>query len=160
MMDRSSGEYWHAFLGFLVLCSTTSVAITVGQYKTVDDGEHEVYMCPKWPSLSTYMNKQKNPTSSSRKRKRGKYKNTLIEGEDDAIDIVTFKEVKINTPAGKVTQRVEIPLWPNPNVHEGTSNKHKSTTPGPHNEHFQSFGLDTNWDSNDLPVNEQEKNMV
>ena len=40
------------------------------------------------------MERDNQPTTASKKHKRGKYKHMLIEDDDDAIDIVTFKELK------------------------------------------------------------------
>jgi hypothetical protein len=50
------------------------------------------------------------PHTLSRKRKRGKNKNVWIEDDDDAIDIVTVKEVTVNTPVGPVKKLLEVPL--------------------------------------------------
>jgi len=51
---------------------------------------------------------------SSRKCKQGKnpFKNALIEGDNDSIDIVTFKEVTIDILGGPVKKIVEVPLRP------------------------------------------------
>ena len=34
----------------------------------------------------------------------------MVEDDDDAIDVVTFKEISIDTPGERVTKRVEVPL--------------------------------------------------
>jgi hypothetical protein len=48
-----------------------------------------------------------------RKRKRGqKSSHMLIEGDDQSIDIVTFKDLTTNTPRGQVKKRIEVPLRP------------------------------------------------
>jgi hypothetical protein len=53
---------------------------------------------------------QMNKAGPSRKRKRGKNRNLLIEDDDDACEFVTFEEVTINTRGGPVKKLNEVPL--------------------------------------------------
>ena len=46
----------------------------------------------------------------SKKRKRGKYKNMIVEGDDDATSFVTFEEVTTNGPTGPITTQFPVPL--------------------------------------------------
>jgi hypothetical protein len=51
--------------------------------------------------------------TESQKRKRGeKSRHILVEGDDDTVDIVTFKDVMAKMPRGLVKKRVEVPLRP------------------------------------------------
>lgn len=45
-------------------------------------------------------------------RSRGKSKYTMVEDDDDSIDIVTFDTVLKDTPGGPSTTRIEVPLRP------------------------------------------------
>jgi hypothetical protein len=73
-----------------------------------------------FPLFSILMN---NPRTISRKRKRGKDKYRLIEGEDDASEFVTVKEVTIDTPIGPVKKLVELPLRPIASSEAGPSSQ-------------------------------------
>jgi hypothetical protein len=68
----------------------------------------------------------------SRKRKRGKYQNRLMEEDDDAIDIVTFEEVKIDTPGGQFTKRIQVPLRPEVKLGQSTDRPLGSTSNAQH----------------------------
>lgn len=48
----------------------------------------------------------------SKSRSRGKAKYTMVEDDDDSIDIVTFDTVVKDTPGGPSTTRIEVPLRP------------------------------------------------
>jgi hypothetical protein len=45
-----------------------------------------------------------------KKRKRGKYKNMIVEGDDDAASFVTFEEITTNGPTGPITTQLPVPL--------------------------------------------------
>jgi hypothetical protein len=64
-----------------------------------------------------------NKPGPSRKRKRGKKKNLLIEDDDDAVDVVTFEEVTVNTSRGPVKKIMEVPLRPVPDSNVGRSSR-------------------------------------
>lgn len=57
----------------------------------------------------------------SRKRRRGKFKNLMLESDDAAADMVTFRNMEVETPAGHIKKRVKVPLPPAPR--EGNSSK-------------------------------------
>jgi hypothetical protein len=90
--------------------------------------------------------------TESRKRKRGKYQNRLVEDDDEAIDIVSFKEVNTNTPGGPVTKRVQIPLRPNVTLRKSTDCPRESSS----NLQFEAFE-DAQMDI-DTPDDEQQAN--
>jgi hypothetical protein len=56
------------------------------------------------------MNIEIRPQAKSRKHKRRKIENRIVEGEDEEIRVVTFEEREIATPAGFATERVEVPV--------------------------------------------------
>jgi hypothetical protein len=63
------------------------------------------------------------PHTPSKKRKRGKNKNVWIEDDDDTIDIVTVKEVTVNTSVGPVKKLLEVPLRPIASSQAGSSSQ-------------------------------------
>jgi hypothetical protein len=67
------------------------------------------------------MNNTTSKPMPSRKRKRGKYKNMIVEGDDDAHGFVTFEDVTMDTPGGPITQRVEVPLHRMPECQAGST---------------------------------------
>jgi hypothetical protein len=95
----------------------------------------------------------------SRKRKRGKYKNRLVEDDDDAVDIVTFKEVKTDTPAGQVKKRIQVPLRPDVKLGKTTDRPQESSS-NPQHEAFEDTQMDIDTPDYEPQPNETQKNMV
>lgn len=87
----------------------------------------------------------------------------MVEDDDDAIDIVTYDEVEADTPFGRVTKRIQVPLRPNATVQEsiphlGPSYKTTSTTD---DRYHEPVGDGMNWqDNNDEISGETQRNTV
>jgi hypothetical protein len=94
--------------------------------------------------------------SLSRKRKRGKKKNVIIEDDDDAIDIVTFKEVTTDTRGGPVKKRVEVPIRPVAGSQAGPSSQPLLATAS----QSEDFGVSMSDMFDDVPMREPSKNKV
>ena len=97
-----------------------------------------------------------DPHTIPRKRKRGKNKHVLIEDDDDAIDIVTIKEVTIDTPIGPVKKLVEAPLRSIAGSQAGPSNQPQPVAAS------QTEGFDGAMSHiiNDAPMHEASQNKV
>jgi hypothetical protein len=94
--------------------------------------------------------------ATSRKRKRGKRKNLIIEGDDDTIDLVTFEEIIKDTPGGPVRKRVEVPLRPYPDSDPGPGSQPQPATAS-QTENFDVPMLDI---IDDVPMRESSNNKV
>jgi hypothetical protein len=97
-----------------------------------------------------------NTHTLSGKRKRGKRKNVWIEDDDDAIDIVTVKEVTVETPIGPVKRLVEVPLRPIVDSQAGSSSQ---LQPVPASQ-TQDFDVAMSHTIDDAPVHESSTNKV
>jgi hypothetical protein len=95
----------------------------------------------------------------SRKRKRGKFKTRLVEDDDEAIDVVTFKEVETDTPGGRVTKRIEVPLRPKLESKAG-ANPPVETTFNSWDRSFEHVGIEMNTPDDEPRTNEPQKNTV
>jgi len=96
--------------------------------------------------------------SISKKRKQGKYQNRLVEDEDEAIDVVTFKEISTDTPRGQATKRVEVPLRPNIQTATNNLDNIRESRSSPLVDNNTSIPFDTSMDEED--INEGSKNKV
>jgi hypothetical protein len=105
--------------------------------------------------------------TESRKRKRGKYKNRMVEDDDEAIDIVGFKEVKTNTPGEPVMKRIQVPLRPNVKLGKTkgkTTDFPRASSSNPRVEAFEDAQIlaqmDIDTPDDEQQANETQKNMV
>lgn len=56
------------------------------------------------------MNDGTSKTRQYKKRKQGKNKNMIVEGDNDAFPFITFEAVTTNSPAGPITEWIQVPL--------------------------------------------------
>ena len=113
-----------------------------------------IYKCTYICLFLTLMTNSFNQ-SISKKRRWGKYQNRLVEDENEAIDVVTFKEISTDTPRGQVTKRVEVPLRPKIQMVTNNLNNIRESRSSPLFDNNASIPFDTYMDDED--INEESK---
>jgi hypothetical protein len=83
----------------------------------------------------------------------------LVEDDDETIDIVTFKEVETDTPGGRITKRIEVPLRPKPEL-KASANPAVETTSNFWDRSFDLFGIEMDTQDDELRTNKPQKNTV